>query len=54
MANEYIHCPRCGSTDIGETDYETAEAEVDTDGRCCNKCTWEGSVQELVAEDTQP
>jgi hypothetical protein len=54
-SKDFIHCPNCGSDDIGETDYEIENDEgeliEDKDGRCCNKCHWEGDVSELVAVD---
>lgn len=50
MSNEerFIYCPRCGSADIEQTDYEDENGEEDTEGRACNACTWEGDRQELV------
>ena len=51
MSDEFIYCPRCGSKNISETDYEDENGDEDSDGRACNDCNWEGDVQELVCKD---
>ncbi len=48
--NEYIHCPRCGSTDISETDYEDENGDEE-EGRRCDNCSWEGDISELVSKE---
>lgn len=50
MADQFIYCPQCGSDQLSETDYENEDGEVDTDGRHCDKCQWEGDVGELVCK----
>ena len=47
--NEYIHCPRCGSTEITDSDYEDENGEDDIYGRRCGGCSWEGDLSELVS-----
>ncbi len=47
----YNICPRCGSTCIASTDYETEDAAIDFDGRVCEDCGWEGDVAELVCDE---
>ena len=51
MSDEFIYCPRCGSKNISETDYEDENGDEDSDGSACNDCNWEGDVQELVCKD---
>lgn len=49
MEDEFIYCPRCHSSEyIEETDYEDESGEIDTNGRACDACGWEGDVSELV------
>ena len=50
MKDEFIYCPRCGSSHITETDYEDENGEEDTDGRACSECGWEGDIGELVCK----
>jgi ribosomal protein S27AE len=47
----FIFCPRCGGTNIADTDYEV-DGATDFDGRVCEDCGWEGDVAELVCDDS--
>lgn len=50
-SGEYIHCPRCGSANIEQTDYEVDEnGTEDEEGRACEDCGWEGDDSELVSK----
>ena len=42
---DFIHCPKCGSTNIEDTDYD------DDCSPCilCACCGWEGDADELVS-----
>lgn len=53
MEHEFNQCPRCGSTNIDETDYERDEENEFGDDHSeadvsCNECGWEGDIAELV------
>jgi hypothetical protein len=52
---KFIHCPRCSSVNISQTDYEElndeGEPEIVEEGRSCDDCGWEGDVSELVCKD---
>lgn len=50
---EFIHCPRCGSTNLEPTDYEDENGNEDEDGRRCLDCSWEGDVSELHCADDE-
>lgn len=48
----FRYCPNCKEAGkIYQTDYELEDGSADTNGRGCEVCNWEGSVDELVCLD---
>lgn len=47
-SKRFIYCPQCKNSTTSETDYEDENGKIDTQGRRCEECGWEGAVDELV------